>query len=79
MNNNTTVVHDKTKSEDYLLGKKPRISTLKLSGFHEWDKTKDPRPLTIQTTDKTMVKPGDVVRNWEHEMGQLLHGAITLQ
>ena len=31
--------------------------------FNEWDRTKDLRPINIQTIDKTMVKPGGVVRN----------------
>ena len=60
MNNDTTVVHvNKTKSGiNYLLGKKPRVSTLILSVFDEWDRTKDPRHITIQTIDNTVVKPG---------------------
>ena len=37
--------------------------------FYKWDRTKDPRPITIQTIDKTIVKTGGVVRNWEFEMG----------
>ena len=30
---------------------------------------KDPSRITIQTIDKTMVKPWGVVRNWELEWG----------
>ena len=46
-----------------MLGKKLGMSTIKLSVFDERDRTKDPRIITIQTIDKTMVKSGDVVRS----------------
>ena len=53
--------------------------TLKFSVFGERDRTKDSRPIAIQTinkTDKTMVKPEGAVRNWELENGIVLPLAI---
>ena len=69
LNNNTTVVHDKTKSGIIRWVKiLSNYSCFFFLVINEWDRTKNPRPI-IQTIDKTMVKPEVVVRNWELEIG----------
>ena len=39
---------------------------------NEWERTKDPRPIAPQAIDKTMVKSGDVIKNWKLEMGDCI-------
>ena len=68
--NNKTKQNKKNKKNTNKNTNKPTNKQKNL--FDECDRTKYPRPTTIQTVDKTvMVKPGGVVRNWGLKMGVL--------
>ena len=47
----------------YLLGIETKDIYSQIISFDEWDGTKAPRLITIQTIDNTIVKPGGVVIN----------------
>ena len=65
LDNHTTVVHDKTKSGIIYEVRNQLISTLILPVSYKWGRKTNPS----QTIDKTMVKQGGVVRNYEVEQG----------